>query len=518
MAAFRPAALARIAGLFLLTLLLQGCFWENFSKTERVDPQVLYSPRNAQELVYWVKQATDQGKRIRMTGSGHSHSDVAVTDEILLTPYKLNQPLLLDSARLKQPALARLVRVQSGIRIRELNQHLDRNGLALENLGGYDGQTIVGAAMTGTHGSGLNYGPIASQIRSLQVVGEGGVVYQVEPSAGITDPATFPGSLEEFPEIPVTLIQDDTIFNAMTVSIGSMGVVYAVVLQTEPKFWLREVRTLTRWNAIKAPGGFLDRLQNGEPLVEGDWQPDYVELQYNPYPINGDHSVLITARYKSYTPLVTEGERGQAGTELLSGLITLVEKPLSWLINNAPILAPLLIEQSLKSQVDDGYNNVSYRIFNIGVVNYTNAIAVESFVPLEQTVDVVERAFAIAAELQQRKILHSAPASVRFVKGSDALISMTQGRPTTVLELIVVQGVNGDRELLRTYEQTLLDEFDARPHWGLDLSVLQGDADLRRIYPRWDDWLAVYRQFNSKGVFDGKVTDRLGISMGNRDE
>lgn len=508
----------RWVGVLALAVVLQGCFWENFSKTERVEPEVLYSPRNAQELVYWVGQATEQGKRIRMTGSGHSHSDVAISAEILLTPYRLNQPLTLDAARLKQPAPSRLVRVQSGIRIRELNQYLDENGLALENLGGYDGQTIVGAAMTGTHGSGLAYGPIASQIRSLQVVGEGGVVYQVEPSAGITDPATFPGVLEEFPGIPVTLIQDDTVFNAMTVSIGSMGVVYAVVLQTEPKFWLREVRTLTRWNTIKAPGGFLDRLLNGAPLVDGDWQPDYVELQYNPYPVNGDHSVLITARYKSYTPLVTEGERGQAGTELLSGLITLVEKPLSWLINNAPVLAPLLIEQSLKSQVDEGYNNVSYNIFNIGVVNYTNAIAVESFMPLENTVAVVERAFAIAADMQQQKILHSAPVSVRFVKGSDQLIAMTYGRPTMVLETIIVQGVNGDRQLLRTYEQIMLEEFEGRPHWGLDLSVLQGDDELRRIYPRWDDWLAVYRKFNSQGVFDGKVTDRLGISMGNRNE
>lgn len=508
----------RWVGVLALAVLLQGCFWENFSKTERVEPEVLYSPHNARELVYWVGQATTLGKRIRMTGSGHSHSDVAVTNEILLTPYKLNQPLTLDSARLKQPAPDHLVRVESGIRIRELNQYLDDLGLALENMGGYDGQTIVGAAMTGTHGSGLTYGPIASQIRSLQVVGESGVVYQVEPTNGITDPDTFPGTLEEFPDIPVTLIQDDTVFNAMTVSIGSMGIVYSVILQTEPKFWLKEVRTLTRWSDIKAPGGLLEKLLQGEPVVEGDWQPDYVELQYNPYPINGDHSILITARYKSTTPLATEGERGQPGTQLLSGLITLVEQPLSWLINHFPILVPSLIEQSLKSQVDEGYNNVSYKIFNIGVVNYTNAVAVETFMPVENTVAAVERAFALAAELQQQGLLHSAPVSIRFVKGSDALISMTYGRPTVVLEFIVVQGVNGDKDLLRTYEQTMKDEFGARPHWGLDMKVLQSDAELRQLYPRWDDWLAVYRQFNSQGVFDGKVTDRLGISMGGRDE
>src|SRR5690606_26896431 len=202
------------------------------------------------------------------------HSDVAITDDMLLTPYKLDNVLTLDRSRLKQPQQPLLARVQSGIRIRELNRHLDRQGMALENMGGYDGQTIVGAAMTGTHGSGLGYGPIASQIVSLQVVGEGGVMVQIEPADGITDAEIFPGTLEENPAIPVTLIQDDMQFNAMVVSVGSMGIVYSVTLKTEPKFWLREVRTLEKWADTKAPGGFLDRLMRGENLDDGEQQPD----------------------------------------------------------------------------------------------------------------------------------------------------------------------------------------------------------------------------------------------------
>jgi hypothetical protein len=41
---------------------------------------------------------------------------------------------------------------------------------------------------------------------------------------------------------------------------------------------------------------------------------------------------------------------------------------------------------------------------------------------------------------------------------------------------------------------------------------MQGPTWPSQLYERWDDWLAVYRQFN-KGTFDGKVTDRLGISV-----
>lgn len=496
-----------------LTLGLTGCGWENFAKTEKVFPQFMAAPGNAQELVGYVKQASDQHKTIRMTGSGHAHSDVAVSEEFLLTPKRLSAPLVLDRSRLKTPDNPLMVRVQSGMRIRELNQYLDGLDLALENLGGFDGQTIAGVAMTATHGSGLGYGPIASQILSLQMVGEGGVMLQIEPSNGITNPESFPGTLEEAPDIPVRLIQDDDIFNAATVSVGSMGIVYSVTLRTDHKFWLREVRTFAKWNDIKAPGGFLDRVVHGQPVDDGDVQPDYYEIQYNPYPIQGDQSVLITRRYKSYEKLVTVGERGQAGTEALSGLITVVEKPLAWLLNHYPQLAPPLIEQALHSQEDPGYNNISYKIFNIGVVNYTDAMAIEVGVDLQQTVDVVERAFAIADEFRQQGIVHSAPASIRFVKASDAMIAMQQGRPTMMLEIIIVKGVNNYMDLLRTYEQKLMEEFGARPHWGLDVKVLQGESWPPQIYPRWEDWKQIYRQFNSQGTFDGRFTDRLGISM-----
>lgn len=500
--------------LFVLALcgLLSACFWENYSKTEKVYPLALATPASAAELVELVAQASSEGRRIRMTGSGHSHSDVAVTSDYLLTPTNLDQPLVLDRQRLMNPDAPSLVRVQSGIRLRELNPWLEQQGLALQNMGGYDAQTIVGAAMTGTHGSGLDYGPIASQILSMQVVGEGGQMLQIEPTDGITAAGTFPGVLEEDPAIPVQLIQDDDIFNAMVVSIGSMGVVYSVVLQVEPKFWLNEIRTLTTWEQIKAPGGFLDRVMNGLP-VDGQQPLDYYELQYNPYEVDGERSFLITARYKSYVDPQGDTVRGEPGTDALSGLITVVEKPLAWLVKTFPSLTPLLIEQSLKSQRDDnGYSNVSYKVFNIGVVNNTDAIAVEVAFDLSQSVEAIERAFELGEQMREQGLMHSAPVSIRFVQASDALIAPQYGRPTVIIEFIVIQDVEGSKTLLSTYEQTLMEEFDGRLHWGLDLSVLQGQEWPGRVYPRWQDWLQIYRQFNA-GTFDGKVTDRLGISI-----
>jgi hypothetical protein len=349
---------------------------------------------------------------------------------------------------------------------------------------------------------------------SLQIVGEGGRVYQVEPRDGITRRSGFPGFLEGQPTIPVTLIQDDDTFHAMIVSLGSMGVVYAVVLQTDPKFWLEERRTLMKWSDVIAPGGVLERAMAGRPVDDSAHPAEHWELQYNPYPVDGERSFLLTTRTRHYTkPAGANTQRGQPLTDALQGFVVISSGAIALIANTAPETVPGLIEQALEAQVDtDGYLAESYNVFNIGKVNETRAIAVEIGFDIADSRAVLERAFQLCDELRARRLMHSAPASIRFVKSSDAMISMAQGRTTMVLELIVLTEVNGHAELLRTYEQTLMEEFGGRLHWGLDLSVMEGPSWPAAVYERWDDWLAVYRRFN-QGTFDGHVTDRLGISI-----
>lgn len=502
--------------LFALAASLSGCEWENWMKTEKATPEYLTQPESAKQLSDYIARASSAGKRVRMTGSGHSASDVAITNDVLFTPEKLNRALILDRSRLKNPSEPRLVRVQSGMKVRDLNDYLDRNGLALLNMGGYDGQTIAGVMMTATHGSGLAYGPMADQIVSLQVVGEGGRMYQIEPANGITKAAGWSGRLEEDSSIPVQLIQEDDAFNAARVAIGSMGVVYSVTLRADQKFWLREVRHKIKWSELKAPGGYLDRITHGLPVYADRPSPEHWELQYTPYAdANGDHTFLITDRYRSYTALPEQlpAERGQPGTDFVSGLITVLEKPLALILDTFPELGKTILEQTLTSQEDDNYTSVSYKVFNIGVVNYTDAIAVEMAFDINQAIPAIERSFAVADAQFAQGMVHSAPVAIRFVKRTDNFIATQQGRDTMFMELIGLRDSKSILPLLKTHQRTYLQEFGARPHWGLDLNLLTSEAQLRALYPKWDNWKAQYLRFNPNGTFDGKVTDRLGISV-----
>jgi L-gulono-1,4-lactone dehydrogenase len=506
--------------LLVLSFSLSGhsnATWKNWSETEEVSPMVTAVPVNAGQLVWVVEKASASGKRIRMTGNGHAMSDIAITNEVLLTPQGLDKPLTVDSNRLKIPDNS-LVRVQSGIKIAKLNSFLDSKGRALINMGGYDGQTLAGVMMTATHGSGLSYGPIADAVVSLQMVVDGGKMVQIEPRNGITDPAKFNGKLEENSKIRVALIQDDDAFNAARVSIGSMGIVYAITLKTDQKFWLREVRHLTKWSEVKKPGGPLERALNRQPIYGADQpSPEHWELQFTPYADKkGDRTVLITDRYRSYTPLPEQSvlKRGRFGTSLGSAFLPLVGNPLAKVLDTFPGLSKPLLEQVLKGQVDPNYTNVSYKVFNLGAVNDTPVLATETAFRLEQVIPAIERSFAISESLLNNRIPQSSPFAVRFVKKSDALIAMQQGRDSMFIELIVLRAGQNAKKFLSTHIKAYNNEFQARPHWGLDLNSITSDSQARALYPEtWDRWKTQYRRFNTTGTFDGKVTDRIGISV-----
>jgi L-gulono-1,4-lactone dehydrogenase len=176
---------------------------------------------------------------VRAVGADHAWSDVALTDGYLFEPEALNRISRLDDGSLKHEARGRkLVRVEGGTHLHALNDALDRMGLALPNMGGYDAQTIAGVVSTSTHGSGLRFGPFPELMHSIDLVVSAGEALRVEPANSPTDPARFT-------ERDLRLVQDDHTFAAAVCSMGTMGLIHSLVLEVREKFWLNEVRTLS---------------------------------------------------------------------------------------------------------------------------------------------------------------------------------------------------------------------------------------------------------------------------------
>ena len=194
--------------------------WQNCIDNQHCTPSAIRSPSSLQDLISIVQEAKSAGKTVRAVGSGHSFSNIAITynsDSILVKPQSMKQVRITDSSVLLPDAISsRLVTVESGITIADLNKTLDTMGLALTNMGAFDGQTISGAISTGTHGTGVSLGPIGSSVRAVVLVSESSTVYQIEPTKGISDPAKFKNKNHD-----IVLKQDDDWFHSVVVSMGT---------------------------------------------------------------------------------------------------------------------------------------------------------------------------------------------------------------------------------------------------------------------------------------------------------
>ncbi len=105
-----------------------------------------------------------------------------------------------------------LVRVEAGITIHDLNLALDAHGLALENLGDIDKQSIAGATATGTHGTGVSLRNLSGPIQAVELMRADGTVVTVDEQS------------------------DPDAWCAARVSLGALGIVTALTIQTVPAF------------------------------------------------------------------------------------------------------------------------------------------------------------------------------------------------------------------------------------------------------------------------------------------
>jgi FAD/FMN-containing dehydrogenase len=122
----------------------------DFGRTVRFSPRHRYTPADETELLDILDR--HRAGRIRATGSLHSWSGAAVSDDVSLDLRRF------DSVQPGAAAVAggtHVATVGAGTTVARLVRALrERGGWALPALGAIRAQTIAGATATGTHGSG----------------------------------------------------------------------------------------------------------------------------------------------------------------------------------------------------------------------------------------------------------------------------------------------------------------------------------------------------------------------------
>lgn len=432
--------------------------WRNWSRAVSASPKQFTRPRTDAELEDIVTEATDRGDTIRVAGSGHSFSPVVPSDDTLISLERYTGITDLNTD-------AEQVRVRAGTTLADLNQTLAEHDLAMSNLGDIDRQTVAGALTTGTHGTGLDYGVLAEQIASIQLLTPEGEFVEFEPGD------------DEFP--------------AAQVSLGALGIITEVTLDVEPAYDLCLRRhSVPIEDVLENPDQFHGEHRNWEFF----WFP---------------HTDQALVKTFDMVPREANGARksndGVVG-EFLDTMGARAENSaweavcqLGMRFPRTAAAGSRITARTLSDKTEIGPSHEVYA--NPRNVRFKES---EYGLPVDDLPDAVRQ---IRAYIESESVSVQFPIECRFVGGDDPYLSPAHGRDTGFIAVHTYY----QKSLSSYFDacEAIFDQYDGRPHWGKQHSKTA--QELADLYPHWEDFQTVRREYDPDGIFLNDHLERVLI-------
>ena len=152
---------------------MESAHWRNWVGNQSCVRAARGAPASEDELCSMVRDATAKGLNVRVAGSGHSFTPVALTNGLHMTLSGMKGVRHVDREK-------RRVTASAGTTINELVRVLKQEGLSMVNQGDIDSQAIAGALTTGTHGTGARLPALASSIVGMRLVQPDGELLVVD--------------------------------------------------------------------------------------------------------------------------------------------------------------------------------------------------------------------------------------------------------------------------------------------------------------------------------------------------
>jgi L-gulono-1,4-lactone dehydrogenase len=418
--------------------------WHNWAGNVTARPRRTVWPASAADVAAEVGRAATDGLAVRMTGTGHSFTPIAVTDGVLLRPDRLTAIRSVDVA-------AGTVTVEAGCPLQVLNAELLARGLSLANMGDIQVQTVAGATQTGTHGTGRDIGGMAAQVAGLELVlADGNIVTcsADSPSGGLTGPDGTPADL----------------FDAARVGLGALGVVTAVTFRVVPSFLLQAREEPMTWSQVISQ---LDELTADNEHFEFYWFPH-------------SEGCLTKRNNRSDGPAKPLPRwRYLLDDEFLSNSVFGATCQLG---RRIPAVVPPINSVAAKALGSRAYVDAAYRVFTSPRrVRFKEQ---EYAVPRAALSDVL----AEVRSLFQRKDWRiSFPIEVRVAPSDDVWLSTAYGRDSAYIAIHVFHSAPHEEYFAEV--EAVMVSVGGRPHWG---KMHTRDADyLVGTYPRLSEFIAL---------------------------
>ncbi len=424
--------------------------WTNWSGALSCSPANVVRAQSEAEITDAIRIAvTTNAGPVRTPGTGHSFTPIVITDGTLIN---IDSHAGIVSTDLS----AGQAQVKAGTKISDLGAPLLEAGLALANQGDINRQSIAGAISTGTHGTGVTLGSVSSQVAAFRVATANGEVLSCSPA------------------------ENSDVFNAGRVSLGTLGILTEFTLQCPPAYALKETGGRMSVSDVFAD---MDKLIADNRHFEFFWFPfaDDVLVKF----LNETSEPARPPRPSSGNGM--EHYAMVAACEL-SRVAPFLRGPLQrFLTSNAGSRYIGTDEFAEKAKVRHAYQAFpSDREVRFNEMEFS--------VPLESGPDCARE---VAEHMRKRGGNFLFPMEYRTIKGDDIWLSPFQGRDS--VSISIHQYAKQPYRRLFDGVEAIFRNYGGRPHWG-KLHTLTA-RELAPLYPHWDDFQAVRRRLDPKGLF-----------------
>ncbi len=424
--------------------------WRNWTGDQRCSPAKIVRPPNRDALATAVVAAAGAGRTVSVAGAGHSFTEAALTDGTMIDLAALSGTIDADPA-------TGLVKVRAGTVLADLNEELQRLGLAMENLGDIDRQTIAGAISTGTHGTGAKLRNISAQVEAVELVGADGGVRELDGST---------------PDL----------LRAARVGVGALGAISAVTLRCVPAFVLER---------IDSPQPREEVLDSFDQRAEAN---DHFELFTFPYA----DSALVLERNRVEGPPRPRGRAASYLNDIVleNWALEALSAAGRWVPRAIPALSRLAAALASGGKTTDR----SDRVFaSERRVRFTE---MEYGVPRQHGPEAGRR---VVEWVRANRYPVFFPIEMRVAAGDDALLSPSHKRDTAYIAVHQYRGMEW-RPYFEAVEAIMRD-YGGRPHWGK--RHFQTAETLAPLYPEWEKFQAARDELDPRRVFTNEYARRI---------
>ncbi|MCE7979886.1 MAG: FAD-binding protein [Caldilinea sp. CFX5] len=396
-----------------------------------------HSPATLDELQALVRAAD----KVRVIGGRHSFTPLTDSTGTILSLANLDKTVTIDHQR-------RTATVNANITYRELCPQLHRAGYALHNMASLDHITVIGAAMTATHGSGDAHGNLATAISGLEMV-------------------TATGDL-----VTLSRDKDGDTFNGAVVTLGALGVVTKVTLDLLPAFALQQdiyeklpmTEVYANFDAIMTTGYSVSLFP--------DWQQDWVNSVWVKQQVPADRPAVVPTTFFGAT-LRASARPVEEDADRYS---TPISTPGPW------------------------HERLPHFVFH-DAEREGNELQSEYFVARHQAVAAMQA----VAQFRQQLAPIIGVTEIRSVAADQLWLSTAYGQETIGIHFNWQKKGAAVQQFLPSLEAALA-PFQPRPHWGKLFNLTPAQVQAR--YPRLADFQALAHDYDPQGKFRNAFVER----------